>query len=100
LTMKELRRDVFSGLGYVVLLGALSAVFIVGLSYFRLGDPASIFLAYAPAGQAEMAVFAIVVGADLGYVVTHHLVRIVLVIVGSPLAAGWLQSKRREPRLP
>lgn len=100
LTMKELRRDVFSGLGFVVLLGALSAVFIIGLSYFGLGNPASIFLAYAPAGQAEMAVFAIVVGADLGYVVTHHLVRIVLVIVGSPLAAGWLQRKRREPDPP
>lgn len=97
LTLKELRRDVFSGLGYVLLLGALSAVFIASLSYWKLGDPVSIFLAYAPAGQAEMAVFAIVVGADLGYVVTHHLVRIVLVIIGSPLAAAWLRRKRKEP---
>lgn len=99
LTLTELRRDVASGLGYVVLLGALSGVFISSLSYWRLGDPVSIFLAYAPAGQAEMAVFAIVVGADLGYVVTHHLVRIVLVIIGSPLAAAWLKRKQSDRRI-
>jgi membrane AbrB-like protein len=96
LTFKELKRDVFSGLGFVVLLGALSAVFITSLSYWKLGDPVAIFLAYAPAGQAEMAVFAIVVGADLGYVVTHHLVRLVLVIIGAPVAAAWLRRQRKE----
>jgi uncharacterized membrane protein AbrB (regulator of aidB expression) len=41
-----------------------------------------------------MAVFAIVVGADLGYVVTHHIVRIVLVIIGSPLAASAFKRRR------
>jgi membrane AbrB-like protein len=86
-TWRELAGDIFKGLGYVVLLALLSAAFVATLTWLRLGDPVSIFLAYAPAGQAEMAVLAIVVGADLGYVVAHHLVRIVLIILGAPLAA-------------
>jgi len=95
-TMAELKRDIMYGMGYVVLLGLICAAFVVTLTLLGLGDPVSIFLAYAPAGQAEMAVFAIVVGADLGYVVTHHIVRIVLVIIGSPLAASAFKSRRAK----
>ena len=100
LTIQELRRDVASGMGYVLLLVLMSALFVFGLSHFHLGDPVSVFLAFAPAGQAEMAVLALVVGADLGYVVAHHLVRVVLVIVGAPLAGAYLQreSVKRKGR--
>jgi uncharacterized membrane protein AbrB (regulator of aidB expression) len=55
------------------------------------------FLAFAPAGQAEMTLLAIVVGADLGYVVLHHLTRIVLVITGAPIAARLMGHKPRKP---
>ena len=102
LTVQELRRDIVSGMGYVLMLLLLSTLFVFGLSHFHLGDPVSIFLAYAPAGQAEMAVLALVVGADLGYVVAHHIVRVVLVIVGAPLAGAYLQreSGKRKARKP
>jgi uncharacterized protein len=52
-----------------------------------LAAPVEAFLAFAPGGQAEMTVLAIVVGADLGFVVVHHLARIVLVITGAPIVA-------------
>jgi uncharacterized membrane protein AbrB (regulator of aidB expression) len=52
-----------------------------------LAPPVDAFLAFAPAGQAEMTVLAIVVGADLGYVVVHHLMRVFIVITGAPVAA-------------
>lgn len=96
ITVRELKRDVLAAMGYVVLLGAICAAFVITLTGLNLGDPVSIFLAYAPAGQAEMAVFAIVVGADLSYVVTHHIVRIVLVIIGSPLAASAIRQRRHK----
>lgn len=100
LTLQELKRDIVSGMGYVLMLVLLSAAFVFGLGFFHLGDPVSIFLAYAPAGQAEMAVLALIVGADLGYVVAHHIVRVVLVIVGAPLAGAYLQheSQRRKAK--
>jgi uncharacterized membrane protein AbrB (regulator of aidB expression) len=54
---------------------------------FDLAPPVDGFLAFVPAGQAEMAVLAIVVGADLGYVVLHHVTRVFLIILGAPVAA-------------
>jgi uncharacterized membrane protein AbrB (regulator of aidB expression) len=44
-----------------------------------------------------MTVLAIVAGADLGYVIVHHLTRIVLVITGAPIAARLLRVKPRNP---
>jgi uncharacterized membrane protein AbrB (regulator of aidB expression) len=54
------------------------------------------FLAFAPGGQAEMTILAIVTGADLGFVISHHLTRIVVVIVGAPLVARILRKRRRN----
>jgi uncharacterized membrane protein AbrB (regulator of aidB expression) len=65
--------------------------------FLGLGGKVEAFLAFAPGGQAEMTVLAIVAGADLGFVVTHHLVRIILVITGAPIVAGLLRrSKLRD----
>jgi uncharacterized membrane protein AbrB (regulator of aidB expression) len=38
-----------------------------------------------------MVVLAFVSGADLAFVVTHHLVRLIVVILGAPIAARWLR---------
>ena len=51
-------------------------------------------MAFAPGGQAEMTVLAIVSGADLGFVIAHHLTRIVLVITAAPLVARLLKFKK------
>ncbi len=40
-----------------------------------------------------MTVLAIVAGADLGFVIVHHLTRIFLVITGAPLMARWILKK-------
>ena len=42
-----------------------------------------------------MTVLAIVAGADLGFVITHHLTRIILVITGAPVAARLLGMRQR-----
>lgn len=87
ITWRELARDVAAGAVWALLLAGLAAVFM-GLAMTYGGAPGvEAFLAFAPGGQAEMAVLAIVVGADLGFVVLHHLTRIVLVITGAPLLA-------------
>lgn len=87
-TWLELRRVVAAGFAYVVLLAVLAAVFTAIVTNLGLGKPVEAFLAFAPGGQAEMTVLAIVSGADLGFVITHHLIRIVLVIIGAPIAAN------------
>ncbi|SIO11530.1 AbrB family transcriptional regulator [Vannielia litorea] len=93
-TWAELRRVVAAGVAYVMLLAVLAAAFTLVVTGLGLGDPVEAFLAFAPGGQAEMTVLAIVTGADLGFVITHHLTRIVLVILGAPLAARLIRRAR------
>lgn len=87
ITLAEIRRDVVAGLFFVVIVASLAAVFTEAIILFDLAPPVDGFLAFVPAGQAEMAVLAIVVGADLGYVVLHHVTRVFLIIMGAPVAA-------------
>lgn len=85
-TLAELRRDVLSGVAFVVLLAGLAVGFTWIVTAAGLAAPTEAFLAFAPGGQAEMTVLAIVTGADLGFVIVHHLTRVVLVITGAPVA--------------
>ncbi|MBO6759235.1 MAG: AbrB family transcriptional regulator [Roseibium sp.] len=87
-TVRELQRFVASGAAYVLLLAFLAIVFAEIVVLTGLAAPLEGFMAFSPGGQAEMTVLAIIAGADLGYVVVHHLVRLVLVISGAPLIAG------------
>ncbi|MFS4580718.1 AbrB family transcriptional regulator [Phaeobacter sp. C3_T13_0] len=93
-TARELTRIVAAGVAYVLVLMVLAAGFTGLVTGLGLGDPVAVFLAFAPAGQAEMTVLAIVTGADLGFVITHHLTRIVIVIVGAPVVAGFIARRR------
>ena len=85
-TLAELRRDVLSGVAFVILLAGLAVGFTWIVTAAGLAAPIEAFLAFAPGGQAEMTVLAIVTGADLGFVIVHHLTRVVLVITGAPAA--------------
>ncbi|PWK62507.1 AbrB family transcriptional regulator [Roseicyclus mahoneyensis] len=100
ITMAEIRRDVVAGLVFVVIVAAVAAVFAEAVILFGLAPPMDGFLAFVPAGQAEMAILAIVVGADLGYVVLHHVTRVFLIILGAPVAARLfgITTRRRSDR--
>ena len=87
-TLPELRRDVLSGMFYVLILAVLALIVTEIVVQAGFAGPVEGFLAFAPGGQAEMTVLGIVAGADLGFIVLHHLVRIVLVILGAPVVAS------------
>lgn len=97
-TWGELRRVVASGLAFVLVLALLTFAIAQLATGLGLGQPVEAFLAFTPGGQAEMTVLAIVAGADLGFVIAHHLVRIVLVIAGAPLVARFIQTEPPTPR--
>ncbi|WP_246026637.1 AbrB family transcriptional regulator [Paracoccus luteus] len=95
-TLRELRRFVASGLIFVLILAVITGLMTEVVTLFGLAQGIEGFLAFAPGGQAEMTVLAIIVGADLGFVVVHHLTRIVLVILGAPLGARLAVRARRK----
>ena len=86
-TLAELRKIIASGVAYVLILALLAAIFAQLANLLGLAPATEAFLAFAPGGQAELTVLAIVAGADLGFVIAHHLIRIVLVIIGAPIVA-------------
>ena len=87
ITMAEIRRHLASALGYCVILAMLSVIFAETVIQTGLAAPLDAILAFAPGGQAEMVLLALIAGSDMAYVVTHHLVRVVVVIVGAPVIA-------------
>jgi membrane AbrB-like protein len=93
ITASEFRRDILAASGFVVILMSLAGA-CVGLTTL-LSDVAPIqrFLAFWPTGQAEVAILSLAAGANVGVVVIHHLTRIVVVILGAPLAAHYVTRK-------
>jgi len=87
ITGPELRRFVASGAAYCVILLVISVLFSEGVALLGWAPHMEALLSFSPGGQAEMAVLAIVAGADLAFVVTHHVIRLVTVIVLAPIAA-------------
>ncbi len=84
-TFRELGRDVAAGVAYVAILAAMAAALTEFVVRTGLARPVEGFLAFAPGGQAEMTLLALVSGADLGFVIAHHVLRVLLVITGAPI---------------
>lgn len=93
-TLMELRRVVLSGIAFVLILAVLALIVTEIVVLSGLAEPLEGFLAFAPGGQAEMTVLAIVASADLGFVIVHHLTRIFLVITCAPIFFKLFQSRR------
>ncbi|SFR34491.1 AbrB family transcriptional regulator [Litoreibacter janthinus] len=95
-TMQEVRTDVTAALGFCLILIVLTFVFAEAIHLANLAPPLETLLAFAPGGQAEMTVLALIVGADMAFVIAHHVLRIFVVILGAPVAARLWDSKHRD----
>lgn len=93
-TLREIRRVVLAGVVYVVILALLAAAFSFAIASLGVGKHVDIFLAFAPGGQGEITILAIVAGADLGFVVAHHILRIALVITCAPVVARLIRHSK------
>ena len=83
-----------AGLGFCVVLLVLTSVVVLGVFALDLAPPMETILSLAPGGQAELVVLALIVGADMGFVVAHHLFRIFFVILGAPVIAKLFDPKQ------
>ena len=87
ITGREIRRDLTAGFGFCLILIALTLVFAETIYVLGLAPPMETILAFAPGGQAELTVLALIVGADMAFVIAHHVLRIFIVILGAPVFA-------------
>lgn len=94
LTVREARRDITAGLGLCLILIVLTVIFVEAIYGLGLAPGMEALLAFAPGGQAELTVLALIVGADAAFVVAHHVLRIFVVILGAPIAARFFTEPR------
>jgi membrane AbrB-like protein len=85
LTMREFTGTMVWGIANTVVLLAITAIVVMGVSRFTGFDPVSVLLAFAPGGQTELNLLAFVLGLDVAYVALHHLVRLAVVILGAQI---------------
>tara|TARA_A100001388_G_scaffold108766_1_gene79806 strand:+ start:70 stop:873 length:804 start_codon:yes stop_codon:yes gene_type:complete len=61
---------------------------------------AAIWLAFAPGGVAEMTLISLALGVDVAFVSTHHLVRVVFMVIAAPVIFHFIDNKwslREDP---
>ena len=85
LTMKEFTGTMVWGMANTIVLLAITAAVVVGVSRITGFDPVSVLLAFAPGGQTELNLLAFILGLDVAYVALHHLVRLAIVIIGAQI---------------
>lgn len=95
-TLRELRSFILSGIAFVAILAVLAGIFTEIVTLTGLAKPIEGFLAFAPGGQAEMTILALAAGADLGFIIMHHLTRVVIVIMGAPFGARIAGIKKSD----
>lgn len=96
ITMQEVRRDLAAGLGFCLILIVLTLIVVEAIYAFGLAPGMEAILSFAPGGQAELTVLALIVGADVAFVVAHHVLRIFVVILGAPVAVRLVNPRLRD----
>jgi len=82
-TLRELSSTVAIAFGYSVLLMLGAAAFTVLVVWTTGIDQNAVALAYAPGGQPEMNLIALVLNFDPAYVALHHLLRVMVIVIGA-----------------
>ncbi len=85
--IRELKHDVVASLGFCILLAIITWIVFTVTNLLALTLPLNLLLALTPGGQAEITVLAIIVGADVSFVIAHHILRIFFVILLAPIIA-------------
>ncbi|MEO3429237.1 AbrB family transcriptional regulator [Pelagibius sp. CAU 1746] len=92
-SMKLVGHTILASIGSTVILVAGGLLFAVALHPVTGLPTIGIFLAYAPGGVAEMSLIALALSIDAALVATHHIVRIFLIVVCTPLVFRLLPAR-------
>lgn len=93
ITLREVLSTVTIAFGYALALMAGAALFTVLVVWATGIDLYAVALAYAPGGQPEMNLIALVLDFDPAYVALHHLLRVMVIIFGAQIAISWLMGR-------
>lgn len=98
ITSRELVTTVSVAFGYALIMLAGAAAFAAAIVQATGIDANAVALAYAPGGQPEMNLIALVMDIDPAYVALHHLLRVMIIVLGAQFVIGWLVRADRKAR--
>ncbi|MET0239286.1 MAG: AbrB family transcriptional regulator [Sphingobium sp.] len=85
LSLPMLARILGIAAGSTAIMLTLTFLWAFGISWATGIDATLLILAYSPGGVAEMSMVALSLALEPGFVIIHHLVRVVFVLIGTPL---------------
>lgn len=89
ITARELTSTVVIAIGYSLVLIAGAALFTALVVWTTGINQNAVALAYAPGGQPEMNLVALVLNFDPAYVALHHLLRVMVIVFGCQFLITW-----------
>jgi len=92
-SVKRLYKVMVAGAGATLFMVGFAAAAAIVLESWTGLPFAAIWLAFAPGGVAEMTLISLALGIDVAFVSTHHLVRVVFMVVAAPVVFHILQKK-------
>ncbi len=89
----EIVRILVLSLGSTFILLLITFLFATGISHSSAYSFVPLALAYSPGGLAEMSLVALSLGIDVAFVATHHIIRVVFVMIGAGPAFTILERR-------
>ncbi len=92
--LAQIMRTLALGAGATVVMLVGTVAFSLALAPVTKAPFVALVLSYAPGGLAEMSLIALALGVDAAFVSTHHIVRIIIIVILAPAI-----FRRLAPRL-
>jgi len=92
--IRRILRTLGEAVGSTSIMLALTVLFALLLEPIAETSFQAIVLSFAPGGLAEMSLIALALGIDAAFVSTHHIIRIIIVVIAAPITFRIL--KRRQ----
>lgn len=89
--LKTIYKTLLATLGHFVILAIICFVFIAIIFYSLNFNALDIMLSFAPGGQTEINLIALLVASNLPYITLHHIVRLIIVMNIAPIVAKRLK---------
>ena len=98
--VRKVLRTLLEAVGSTTVMLAFTVGFAFALEPLSETSIEAIVLAFAPGGLAEMSLIALALSIDAAFVSSHHIVRIVMIVIAAPMIFRWYRriTKKREER--
>jgi len=93
---REIWRVIALSVGAALIMVAIAGIFAVTLGELSDTSHTALFLAFAPGGLAEMSIIALSFGTAAAFVSTHHIVRIILLVIIAPALFRIARTHKRR----